>query len=169
MTFEEDGVVFSRQHWDVETHNDLFHVDKLPLVDANSRLGELLLASAHRPPAGPCRTRSHTKYHLRSCRVAALLTGPLEKRITSLMSNCVPCKKRKIGLREGELTQYSPHMKSDRFKISHLLQHPRADTGVTQHLRNWDKESCQICTPSFSRLCLHRWIGRMSVYTNPLF
>ena len=121
MTFEEDGVVFSRQRWDIETHKDLFHVDKLPLVDIDSRLGELLLASAHRPPAGPCRTRSHTKYHLRSCRVAALLTGPLEKRLTSLMSSCVPCRKRKIGLKDGELTQYSPRMKSDRFKISHPL------------------------------------------------
>ena len=64
MVFTEDGIKFSRQRWDISTHLDLFNVDKLPLVDVDSRLGELLLAAAHRPAAGPCRTRSHVKYHM---------------------------------------------------------------------------------------------------------
>ena len=121
MVFDEDGITFSRQKWDIVTHKDLFQVDKLPVVDVDSRLGQLLLANAHRPPAGPCRTRSHTKYHFRSCRVAALLTGPVERRLTSLMSTCVSCKKRKIGLKNGELTCYSPRTKADRFKVANPL------------------------------------------------
>ena len=32
------------------------------------------------------------------------------------MSVCVPCRKRKIEIKDGELTSYSPHMKIDRFK-----------------------------------------------------
>ena len=121
MVFDDGGITFSRQRWDISTHENLFEVDKLPVVDVDSRLGQLLLADAHRPPPGPCRTRAHAKYHLRSCRVAALLTGPVEKRLTSLMSTCISCKKRKIGMKDGELTCYSPRMKADRFKIAHPL------------------------------------------------
>ena len=119
MVFNEGGIVFSRQRWDISTHLDIFQVDKLPLLEVDSRLGQLLLANAHRPAAGPCRTRSHVKYHLRSCRVAALLTGPVEKMLTQLMAKCIPCRKRKIALKDGELTAYSPRMKADRFKTSH--------------------------------------------------
>ena len=102
----------------ITTHTDLFKLDKLPLVDVDSTLGQLLLANAHRAAGGPCRTRSHTKYHLRSCPQAAYLTGPLERRLTKMMSVCVPCRKRKIEIKDGELTCYSPHMKTDRFKSS---------------------------------------------------
>ena len=119
MIFTEDDIKFSRQRWDISTHLDLFNIDKLPLVDVDSRLGELLLADAHRPAAGPCRTRSHVKYHLRSSHVAALLTGPVEKRLTQLMSKCVACRKRKIALKNGELTSFSSRMKNDRFKVPH--------------------------------------------------
>ena len=119
MVFTEDDIKFSRQRWDISTHLDLFNVDKLPLVDVDSRLGELLLADAHRPAAGPCRTRSHVKYHLRSSNVAALLTGPVEKRLTHIMSKCVPCRKRKIAIKSGDLTSFSTRMKADRFKVSH--------------------------------------------------
>ena len=108
MVFNEGGIVFSRQRWDISTHLDIFQVDKLPLLEVDSRLGQLLLANAHRPAAGPCRTRSHVKYHLRSCRVAALLTGPVEKMLTQFMAKCIPCRKRKIALKDGELTAYSP-------------------------------------------------------------
>ena len=78
-----------------------------------------LLADAHRPAAGPCRTRSHVKYHLRSSNVAALLTGPVEKRLTHIMSKCVPCRKRKIAIKSGDFTSFSTRMKADRFKVSH--------------------------------------------------
>ena len=119
QSFVENEIRFSRQRWDITTHLDLFNVDKLPVVDIDSRLGELLLSNAHRPPSGPCRTRSHTIYYLRSSTTASLLAGPVEKRLTQLMAKCVACRKRKIAVKAGDLTSFSPQMKHDRFKAVH--------------------------------------------------
>ena len=118
MSFCDNGVRVSRQRYDLYTHKTMFNVDHLPLVDAGSRLGELLLRDGHRSPGGACRSRAHSKFHIRTSATAALLVGSEEKKATEIAKNCVPCRMRKIGIQGGKNTCFSPRMAIDRFKVA---------------------------------------------------
>ena len=118
MSFYDNGVRVSRQRYDISTHRTMFKVDHLPLADAASRLGELLLQDGHRSPGGACRSRAHAKFHIRTSATAALLVGSEDKRATELAKRCVPCRLRKIGIQGGKKTCFSPRMAIDRFKVA---------------------------------------------------
>ena len=118
MSFCHNGVRVSRQRYDLFTHRTMFNFDHLPLVDAASRLGELLLQDGHRSPGGACRSRAHAKFHIRTSATAALLVGSEEKKAIELARRCVPCRIRKIGIQGGKNTCFSPRMAIDRFKVA---------------------------------------------------
>merc|ERR1711989_259789 len=113
MSFWEDGVRVSRQRWDLSTHRTMFNVDSLPLVEASSRLAELLLVDGHRSPGGACRTAAHAKFHIRTSDTAALIVGSGDKIAAKLAKDCVSCRIRRIGIQSGAKTGYSPQMAKD--------------------------------------------------------
>ena len=115
--FEEDGTWWTRQRWSNEMHLQLFGVDKLPVVALHSRLGALLLQRAHRPPNSPCLTDDHAKSSLRTGSFQAFLCSGSEKNeLRKIRNNCVACKKMKLEIKGGELSNFKPEMKGDEFK-----------------------------------------------------
>ena len=125
MSFWEDGVRVSRQRWDLSTHRTMFNVDSLPLVEASSRLAELLLVDGHRSPGGACRTAAHAKFHIRTSDTAALIVGSGDKIAAKLAKDCVSCRIRRIGIQSGAKTGYSPQMAKDRFKLPNAVPFSR--------------------------------------------
>ena len=130
MSFKEDGVYYTRQRWSEETHLELFNVDKLPLCQAQSKLGEMLIQDSHRP-ADPkritgrsCLSKKHAKRMMRTSKRPAFMVGNEEKVLNTVRRDCVKCKVSKIAFMNGETSKFSPKMKSDNFKLANPGKEP---------------------------------------------
>ena len=116
--FQQDGLFYSSQRWSSEMHKMLFGgVDKLPVVALKDRLGVLLLHRAHRPPNSPCLTDDHAKSAIRNGPFQALLYGGSERQeLSKIRHKCAICRKMKLEIKGGELSNFKPEMKEDEFK-----------------------------------------------------
>ena len=116
--FQQDGLFYSSQRWSSEMHKMLFGgVDKLPVVALKDRLGVLLLHRAHRPPNSPCLTDDHAKSAIRNGPFQALLFGGSERQeLSKIRHKCAICRKMKLEIKGGELSNFKPEMKKDEFK-----------------------------------------------------
>ena len=116
MHIKEDSILYSRQKWSEETHKSLFDTDKLPLVEATSRLGRLLIADCHRGPKGPCLGVDHSKLKARKGLRASLLVGGEDRVLKEVRQQCACCRRAKIAQKGGTQTCYKPQMAADEYK-----------------------------------------------------
>jgi hypothetical protein len=116
LPFKENRCVFTRQRWEPKTHKEIFHCDKMPVLTVSSRIGSLLINSAHRAPVGPCKSDVHATVHLKSSQFPAFLVGNINAQLTKVRKACVSCRKKSMMIKGREDTVYSPQMAPDRFK-----------------------------------------------------
>ena len=116
MAFLHNKVWCTRQRWSKQTHMQLFLCEQLPLLQADSRLGELLIQNAHREPGKVCKSNQHVLLHLKTSSTPAVLFGPLVKKLNQVRQRCAPCLKEKIRINNGAQSSFSPQMSIDRFK-----------------------------------------------------
>ena len=116
MHIKEDGILYSRQKWSEKTHKSLFNTDKLPLVEATSRLGRLVIADCHREPKGPCLGVDHSKLKARKGLRATLLVGGEDRVLKEVRQQCACCRRAKIAQKGGAQTCYKPQMAADEYK-----------------------------------------------------
>ena len=98
LVFKEDGVSYTKMRFTEESHNLVFKKDKLPVLSARSRLGQLLLIYAHR---GETNFKSFNNIH---CSIHQTLVnsrvGPFgtylthaKQSIKGLVGRCVICRR----------------------------------------------------------------------------
>ena len=97
LTFEENGVIYTKMRFTPESHTLVFKKDKLPVVSAKSRLGRLLLFHAHANGNFKTYGAIHNTLHQTLVNTRVGLYGVYmtyaKQAIKGLVRSCVVCRR----------------------------------------------------------------------------
>ena len=139
LPFKEDGCIYTRQRWGAQAHKFMFHCDKMPILTSASRIGSLLVQSAHRGPAGPCRSDVHAAVHIKSSSTPAFLVGNVSAQLNRIRKACISCRKKSMMIKGREETVYSPQMAPDRFKNPFIAPWSRIAVDLIAPVLTYDR------------------------------
>ena len=139
LPFKELGCIYTRQRWGPQAHRFMFHCDKMPVLTLSSRIGSLLVQSAHRGPAGPCRSDIHAAVHIKSSNTPAFLTGNISAQLNKIRKACISCRKKSMMIKGRLDTVYSPQMAPDRFKNPFIAPWSRIAVDLIAPVLTYDR------------------------------